>query len=182
MSFIRIFLFVSICSVLTSVWAAQIYRSVDEKGNLSFSDRDSPSAEKVELESIIIVSKPRRVLSTFNSAQLDEENLARTTFYNSFSIVSPRDGETIRNVREIAVRIVSEPKIAWDKGREVVLYLNSEPYSLPSADTSMTLSGLERGKHRLEAVVLDSDEVALIRAMPIVFYLHQHSKLHSRKP
>ena len=168
------------CSVLISVYAAQIYRSVDEKGNLSFSDKESPLAEKVELENITIVSMPRRVLGSSNSTRLDGERLVGKTFYKSFSILTPSDGETIRNVQEIVVRVALEPEIVRDIGHKVVLYLDSEPHSFPPADTSMTLTGLERGKHTLEAVVFDIDETELIRAMPVVFYLHRHSRLHSR--
>jgi hypothetical protein len=177
---LRIFVFASMFSVLMSVYSAQIYRSIDEKGILRFSDRKSGPAQRVELETPAIVSVPNHVRNPFDSTLPDEKNSTETAIYKSLSIVTPDDGATVRNTQEIVVRITLEPKMVAGIGHKVVLYLNSEPYVFASSETSVTLSGLERGEHVLQAVVLDSNQVELIRATPIVFYLHRHSRLHSR--
>ena len=111
-----------------SVHSDQIYRSIDETGHLSFSDRKSDLAETVDLESISVVSAPSRALNLDNSVKSERENLIGSASYKSFSIASPSDRSTIRNVQEINVQLVLEPKIARDIGHKIVLYLNSEPH------------------------------------------------------
>jgi hypothetical protein len=163
------------CWILTALLlvvvhsTADVYRWVDENGNVVFSDTPIEGAEKLELREPTIVPAtpvPRRTEKLSPPA-------ATAPAYTTLRIASPADGETVRNVQDIAVSVVIEPALV--DGHVVQFLLDGAPHGAPFESTQGVLSGVERGEHQLGAEIRDQAGKTLLRAAPIVIYVHQAS-------
>lgn len=129
---------------------AQIYKSVDEKGRVTFTDtkpEDRPS-ETVK------VATPNTVTAVARKtgAPLEPENTA--VEYDIFYIASPTNNEALDfNITEVNVSVAVEPPL--QEGHVVQFYLDGKSCGKAGTALSRHLTGLERGAHTVEARLRD---------------------------
>ena len=95
--------------------------------------------------------------------------------YTDIAITQPANEETVHdNEGNVAVQVAVSPSLA--PGDRVVVLLDGQPAG-KWADTTLTLSGVERGAHTLEARVVGPGGSMLVASQPITFYVWQASRL-----
>jgi hypothetical protein len=153
---------------------AEVYRSVDEDGNVIFSDTPREGSESIELRETTVVPalKPQRRRSS--SAPV-AGNVALP--YESIAIASPPHEETLRDQQQVDVSVALAPGLQTDFGHEVQLYVDGAPFGNPGSATQFVLEEVERGEHKLQAAVLDRSGRELKRSKSSVFFFHKHSVL-----
>ena len=151
---------------------AEVYRYVDEDGNVIFSDTPREGAEAIELGETTIVPalKPQRQWSnTYPDTQ------AAAVPYENIAIASPPNGETLRDVQLVTVSVALSPGLQTSFGHEVQLYVDGAPFGQPGEATQFVLEDVERGAHELQAAVFNRSGRELKRSSASVFFLHKHS-------
>lgn len=154
--------------------AGEIYRSVDEHGNVMFSDQPpDDDAEAEPLGDIIVVQPPPRR----DDRSADREDPAETggdddVPYEGVQIVFPPADEATRRVTgEVPVRVELSPAgTELREGHRVRVEVDGRHEGEAPA-TEITVGPLNPGPRTIRATVVDRDGAALVRSEEIRFHL-----------
>lgn len=161
--------------------AADIYKSVDEDGNVTFSDQPSAGAERIEQKKLPTVSSDTPKME-FNSDDGDKGESKKKGSqkgfqgYDSIAIVSPEGGSAIRsNAGSLSVNINLQPEL--QQGHMIVLYMDGQELKR-GRSSAFQFANVDRGEHTLTAAIETEagDEVA--RSGDVTFTLLRRSRLH----
>lgn len=167
-----IFFAMGLC--LPFVAPAEVYRWVDEAGNVVFSDRPRPGAE--ELKNLDLQSYPAPKLP-ITSPKSKSEKLPLTG-YTAIEIASPNNDETIwDNTGSFAVSVRLRPALHSALGHKVVLLLDGNQVMEPGRSTQFQLTNIDRGTHTLRAAIVDRDGKEVASSDATTIYLHRQSSL-----
>lgn len=164
----------------TAVAAGEMWRWVDERGIVHYSDRPHPGAERVNVAPAQSYSAP-----ALPSPQRAEEPGPATdpaVPYSRLTIVSPGDGETLWNIGgELNVRVTADPEL--QAGHELQVYLDGKRVEgVAQGGGQFTIPDVYRGEHTLRASIADDQGGELMSSATIVFYVHQASLLNPNRP
>ncbi|MTI62601.1 MAG: DUF4124 domain-containing protein [Methylophaga sp.] len=160
---------------------AEIYRWVDESGNVVFSDEPQPGAETVDLPPATTYTPAEDEAVTDDILKLspdDDEQATQETQAPDYQIriVAPGNDESIWvNNGDVTVSMIVEPALDTERGDKVLLHLDGEPVAEPRASTTFQLNNLSRGTHNLNAMVVDSNGMTLTSTGSVTFHLHRAS-------
>ncbi len=153
---------------------AEIYRSVDENGNVIYSDQKSPDGELIPTPTDNAVTMPRPE----TSAPAEEKEEKPTGNYHSFSITSPENNAVIRNnAGSITVNLSIDPPLKVSSGDYIRLYLDGEVLRSKLTSSSTPLSNIARGSHTLRAELSNALGKNL-KSASVQFHLKRISVLH----
>jgi len=159
--------FLIILMLLSFSASAAIYKWVDDKGKVHYSDKEVTGAEEVNLPAAVTYS-PVPVDSSATNKPTQEVQVG----YTAMSILKPKMNETIRsNNGDVQVEIELKPSLRPDD--TITLYLDGKVVLKGGVKTSVTLATLDRGSHTLRATVFDKNGVALIISKSIIFHLQR---------
>ncbi|MEM7466513.1 MAG: DUF4124 domain-containing protein [Pseudomonadota bacterium] len=149
---------------------AEVYRSVDADGNVTYSDQPHSGAEKVE------VQQPTIVPSTRSQIKLQPDSDSNKAVpYTTIEIVSPGDEATFRNVQSVSVRGQLAPGLQTSFGHRAQILFNGGALSEPGTSLSGSIDQVDRGAHTLQLVVLDKAGKIIARSPVSQFFLHKTS-------
>ena len=155
---------------------ADVYKHVDEDGNVTYTDEPREGAERlesVEPRSTYESRAPSRQQRRAAPAADDQQD---TSAYAQVRIIQPEDQGTVRdNQGHVDARVALEPNLR--EGHAVQFVLDGEPRGAPARSTSQRLTEVHRGEHRLQARVVDGAGNTLAESEPVTFYMHQASRL-----
>lgn len=164
------------------VFAANIYKVVDENGNVTFTDqRPGPGAQPMDLPPLSVVeTEPPQPPATASTAEAGDEESAEKPLtvqqlrrlYRDFRITQPQNEETFwGTANTVVVSWGSSAAIADDM--KVTLYVNGEAQSVPVAGSiSLTLN---RGEHSVRAELRDASNRKIVTTENVRFFVKQHS-------
>lgn len=164
----------------TAVAASEMWRWVDERGIVHYSDRPHPGAERVDVAPAQSYSAP--ALAPAGRAEEPEQSAAPATPYSRLNIISPGDGETLWNIGgDLNVQVAAEPELQG--GHELHVYLDGKRVEgVPQGNGQFTIGDVFRGEHTLRASIVDDRGSELMSSATIVFYVHQASLLNPNRP
>jgi len=94
------------------------------------------------------------------------------------AITSPTAKQTLHdNSGNVSVSVALEDGAVLPKGYRIRLLLDGQPAAADARATSFDLSGVERGSHRLQALIVDARGRVIARSEPVTFYMRQASRL-----
>lgn len=159
--------------VSTTSVSAEVYRIVDEHGNVTFTNEAISGAEPVKLKPLSVYSAPAvKSTAKINVADADKTRQA----YESVEIISPRPDETVRdNPGNVAVTVSSKPSLESNKGHKYQFFLDGKPVGKPQTVATKMLSNVDRGEHLVEVAVFDARGKELARSRPTRFFLHRQT-------
>ena len=146
---------------------AEMYRWVDDKGKVHFSDKaPSDKAEKYEPPPIL-------VMPAGPSGKLKPLEKAKEFKYESLSITSPGNDTvfTPDKANEVEVAIDVKPRI--DAEHNIALYVDGQLHTV-ARTLVFILNGLPRGTHTVSAAVMDKDNKKLITSNSVSFHIQRH--------
>jgi uncharacterized membrane protein YgcG len=165
-----------IIGLLCLATAAQgaVYRWVDKDGNVVFSDRPQPGAEEVRVPTPSLYEAPRLPASAGSAPSA----APRGPRYGRVAVTLPENDATIRdNTGQVRVEVQVVPALDSRAGDRVVILLDDRVQGGPLATTRVTLAGVDRGTHTLQARVVDANGDELLASEPVTFHMHQASVL-----
>lgn len=155
--------------------ANEMWRWVDERGVVHFSDRPHPGAERVDLQPAQTFTAPAipPPAPVESAAAAGAQGAAAA--YARLSIVAPAAGETLWNIGgELNVQLAVEPEIA--RNHELRLFLNGERVEgIPQGAAQFTIGDVFRGENTLRASIVDAQGRELVSSRAVVFYVQQTS-------
>jgi Domain of unknown function (DUF4124) len=158
---------------------ADVYKSVNEQGEVVYSDQPTPNAQRMKLPELPTYKAPP--IPGFSSTP--ESKPAAASPYKSIKIVAPENDATIRdNQGVVRVEVALSPPLMTKAGHKIQFYLNGEPHGIPVATTSISFSNLDRGTYTLTTSVMDTEGAVLSSSDPVVFHLHRESVLNPGSP
>jgi len=143
---------------------AEMYKSVDADGNISYSDQPPFKGAKTLIPPHITTTPAVKVPEKKAETKKTEE---KTTTYSLFQITSPQNDETIwDNNGNVTVSMSIKPALDTAKGHYIsILIGGKEVQKQPS--TTISLSNIDRGSHQISAVIKDKNNKTLRRAKTI---------------
>ena len=174
-------------ALLAPAALAEVYKSVDENGNVVYTDTPpEPGATPMELRELSVVPVPEYASKkkAVKSAGLEEgeapslDQLRRG--YRDFTLTSPEPEQTFAGTGNVAT-------IAWDTrfelqpGMSVVVYIDDQALPPTTADV-INSPPLDRGEHRVRAELMDAANRTIASTDPVTFFVHQNSALFNQGP
>jgi hypothetical protein len=163
-----------VLAILAAVptFADDIYRWVDSNGQVHYSDRPRDGAELVDLNPAQTYTAPEIAASSSAGRKARSEP---ESAYESFSIVSPSTEETIWNTGGvITVSVRSSPALRL--GHSISISYDGRIITASQGrKTSVRLSDVYRGEHRIGAEIRDRVGNSLMSAPTVTFFYRQTS-------
>lgn len=155
----------------------RIYKVVDQEGNVTFTDKPPMSSQResstVELNQINI-SAPPKERSRATSSEISKPE--RAIDYD-ITITSPPDSTTIpMGPGNFSLSASITP--ALERGDQLQLVLNGEPYGKPQNSENWRLTNILRGAHDLSVQAIDDSGKVLSQSRPVRVYVLRPSKLY----
>jgi hypothetical protein len=160
-------LLASAAMIYSGITSAKFYKSVDEHGNIVYSDTPTVGAEQLTPPPISTVESKPVPKATAEEAQKTDEAGAEEpakkppTRYSKFSIVTPQNNATI-----------------WDNtGHSVWVYVDGKAMVRKSQSLVQPLSGLDRGAHKIRAEIRDENRKTVKRTQDVTVHLKRASSI-----
>lgn len=151
--------------------AAEVYRSVNENGEVIYTDKPSPGAEQIEVDEVQTIDAPAEQDFEYTPPQKEQPQA-----YTKLEITSPENDTSIRdNAGNVTVSIALEP--ALKAGDKMVLSMDGTKVS-EGASNQFSLTNLDRGTHSLSVAVVNAAGKELKRSSAVLFTIQRHSNLN----
>jgi len=155
------FLFVYVFAV-----NAGIYRGVDSEGNVFYTDQPTADAVKFTPSAISVIDS-RKASPKKETAEKEPAEFK----YTKFDIVSPVQNQVIRNEPDISVSLQIAPPLNVEQGHNVWLLMDGNPLVKNSQSMSLQIGRVDRGAHKFQAQVKDSDGKIVARTRTTVAHV-----------
>ena len=179
-TYMRYFIMTLLLTVLmTSQSYGEVYRWVDAKGNVSYSDKPQEGADLIPIDT---VAKPAES-PTDSRVSVDgdgiedigetEELLPAPSY--TLTIVEPKNDEAMRsNAGDVMVVVEISPELNEKREDQFMIYLDDR--ASPDMKTSklFIMQGIDRGTHTVRVDVVDKQGEVLTSASS-VFHLQRYS-------
>jgi len=150
----RIILSLLLVFAVSCLSAETVYKSVDEEGNIIFTDKPSENAEVIILQELQTIKNPNP--GKFKPVPRQSKEVP---LYNTLIITSPADGSGIRNnAGNVSISVSLEPTLR--SRHQIIIALDGKEISKGSAQTA-AIQNVERGSHTITASVVDANDKSL---------------------
>ncbi len=159
---------------------AEVYKWVDDKGEVNYSDRQHPGAEEMKDLDVPTYLSPPPPNPPAAPALAKSEPQPQTTpkVYESVAITSPGNDEGIRsNNGDLSVSVAVLPELHTNLGHRLGVLLDGALIGEPGESTEFQLNNIERGSHAVQAVVFEAGGNAVAESPSITIHLHRQTLL-----
>ena len=158
-------------ALLTSVAQSQIYKEIDEQGNVRFTDQPSAVAEPLTVQ-------PANTATSTEARPRPQQKTKPAIPYQQLAITEPSNNSIIPNgPGNFSVSIKLSPNLR--PSHQLQLLMNGEVHS-SGQQTQFQLNNIRRGSHQLQAQVIDEDGSALIQSDNIKVQVYRPSSKRNR--
>ena len=172
-------------ALAASAGAQDIYKYVDENGQIIYTDRPpTPDSEPISLRELSVVEAPEYARPERNQAETaqDGDELSMNemrSMYRDFRLVSPTPEQNFWGTGQVAT-IAWDTKAPLQQGMSVVYFVNGEAVSEPTTAATFNTQPMDRGEHTARADLLGPNNQVIASAGPVVFFVKQNSRLFNR--
>lgn len=181
----------------SGIASAQFYKSVDEDGNIVYSDTPTPGAEQLKpppISTVDSLPKPKPAAESQTEPgektaekpgeETDEQVTKKPpTRYTKFAILSPKNEATIwDNNGSVPLSLLLEPPLDTENGHSVWVYVDGKAVVRKSQSMVQPLSGIERGAHKIRAEIRDEKRKTLRRSKNITVHMKRTSSIPRSGP
>ena len=158
----RLFLFCIALILLTPV-SAGVYRTLDEDGNVIFTDKPSPDAEEIKID------KVQTIPAGADDFKYTPPEKSAESVYTKLDVVSPENGQVFTgNTGDVTVSVLIEPALNTGIGDRLILTMDGQKEA-DSTSTSFSFTNLDRGTHTITVDVVNKDGKSLKSSTPTSF-------------
>ncbi len=149
---------------------AEIYKHIDERGNIIFTDKPSAAAKKIDVRTPNSLPAP-----TKSSTPVVEKKAKTEEIPYTIAIANPAN-ETIIPLGpgNFGVNVTLSPSLA--KGHTIQLLLDGQAHGPVQNSTQFALTGIYRGSHQIVASILDSKNKIVEQSEAIVVHVFRPRK------
>lgn len=151
---------------------AEIYMTVDNHGNVTYSDTPMKNSEVITLPNTqtqtITPEPPAPVKET--AVEATKTN-GKKKAYTLFRIIRPQNQETIPNQPTLTLDLKIEPDL--QTGDTIQIYVDGKPTGAPGTGMHFDVGRIDRGIHEVYAEVIDKNHQSIMQSNVITIYFHQ---------
>ena len=153
----RLIISLILLTVIDFAVAETVYKTVDENGNIIFTDKPSKDAEEIKLQELQTIKNPNPAKYTHKPKQ---DNKDKGKLYKTFLVSNPADGAGLRsNSGNVTVSVSLEPPLR--PSHQIIISMDGKEVSSGSV-SSVSLQNVERGTHNIAASVVDGNGKQMI--------------------
>ncbi len=162
---------------LAALSSAQVYKHVDEEGNVTFTDQPPPNAEPVEIGPINtaqppVIAYPKK---TPPATPQDSEGASY-----QLSITAPAHEAIFHGGGSFTVSASVSPALRGD--HKLQLLMSGTPHEAAQKASSWSLTNVFRGEHVLEVAVVDGKGGQVAKSEPITVFVFRPSSNNRNRP
>jgi len=166
----------SLLAATASPVVAQVYKTVDENGNVTYTDQPPGDGSKpIKLAPISVIEAPtyeKAPEATEGDGAEKELSLGyMRRVYKDFAITSPAQEESVWKP-DGPIAVTWGAKTELQPGMQVTLYLNGSRHTT-TAQPMIPLTGLDRGEHTLKAELRDTRNRIVATTETVTFFVRQ---------
>lgn len=156
---------------------SKIYKSTDESGNPVFSDEATEGAEEITVEEPATFSSDTLMQQYDQFTRSPDQDQDSQNSYQRLAITSPANDQTIRsNPGDFQVNFDVSPSPR--EGHTLQLVMDGKVYQQIDGAGPIQLTNVDRGTHKLQLQVTDSDNQVLQKGPAVTIHLLRHSIRH----
>ena len=163
----RLCLFLLCFLVATTSVGGDLYKWVDEKGQVHYSDKPQPGASKMHLPAAQTFAMP-----SAQQPQPAHTNAAPSVAAGTLQIVSPENQQVYWNTDSVTVSVQATPGL---DGKDALSFMVDDQKQGPMNSLSAIFSNLETGEHHVN-VVLNRGDGSSVSAAMVTFYIQHTAK------
>lgn len=183
MNIIKLTLTLLLCSIFTSSAVAEMYKWVDQDGNISYSDQPPfKGAQKLDAPALTTVP-PANVpeKKPEPSAADNKAKDKKTPSYTYLKITAPEDDATIRNNEgNFSLSITIKPALNTKLGHYLSVLMDGKTVQDKIYVNSASLNNIDRGTHRISVAVKNDKGKILHKSKGITVHLHRQSVIRKQ--
>lgn len=169
---LQILITTAILVLTASLSSAEVYKIVDKDGKVTYTDKPPASSPNAPLELPPINTQP----GLLPSPPPDESPPAEEARYSRIAILQPPASYTVTPGQlDLIVQVEIKPEL--QTGHLVKFLLDGKPVGRPLPATQIRLDNLERGTHKIEAIILDANGRRVAGSTPVEFHVQRPSRL-----
>jgi len=156
---------------------AEVYKSINADGEVVYSDQPTRDAERVKMPAL-----PSYTPQPVRTPRPLTRPAVQQIHYEHFALSNPANEATVRNnLGTVLLETVLTPALMSALGHSIQYYLDGVAHGAAIVSTTLTLTNVDRGRHRLSASVLDAAGNVLISTAETTVFVKRASKLHGDK-
>ena len=153
---------------------AQVYKHVDEQGNITFSDHATAAHTKP-----VTINTPNSLPPPVQHRATVKENpaLTKESLKENYSIsISNLSNDAVipPGPGNFDVNVQVSPKLA--RGHRVQLWMDGKPVTAPQLNTLFKLSNVFRGSHQIHAVLINANNKIVNKSEPVLIHVFRPIK------
>mgnify|MGYP001828547824 CR=1 FL=1 len=172
---------VFLMAIAAPAGATDIYKTVDENGQITYTDRPpTPDAKPISLRELSVVEAPSFAAPRRDRSGQEPDNQPTINelrnMYRDFRLVSPAPEQNFWGTGQVAT-------IAWDagaplqEGMSVVYFVNGEAVTDATTASTYNTEPMDRGEHSARVDLLGPNNQVIASAGPVTFFVKQNSRL-----
>jgi hypothetical protein len=173
----RLIVVTGITLLLSTPLSAEIYRQVDEQGNVTYTDEpsDRSPAEEVKVKPVTTVTLPKPE-AVREPEQLRERAESEGAAYSDLRFTAPEDNQAFHSGNgDVSFQVTSSPGLK--NGHKSEVTLDGQPVGQSRSGTVM-VQNVYRGTHEAGVNIVDSSGVTIKSGESITFTIHRPSVLN----
>lgn len=185
-TFLKVFFALSL-AVMAAPLSAQVYKVVDEDGNVTYTDQaPADGSPPVELRPISVIEAPTYEKAPEATGEDAVEGEAEPSLaslrrsFRDFAIVAPQQEESVWSP-DGPIPVAWTSGTALLEGMQVTLYLDGRRHT-STTQPMIPLTGLDRGEHTVKAELRDSRNRVIATAQTVTFFVRQPGLYNQNRP
>ncbi len=159
---VAVILFAILLSPLPA--SAEIYKWVDDEGNIVYSDTPNNRAEEYEPPSLNAIPMPKP------APKSEQKKKPESPGYQSFRIVSPAPEQVVRdNSGNLTIQLASKPPL--QDGHYYSVLVDGYVMVKKTTDNTITLPGINQGEHKIRVLIRDASGKTLAKTGSVIVHM-----------
>ena len=166
-------------TIAAGALTAQVYKTVDEDGNVTYTDQPpKDGSQPITLPEISVIEAPtyeKTASAAEEKAAGEDPDEKPLRFlrkhYADFSIVSPQQEESIWYSQDV-ITVAWSTTYQLQAGMQVIVSVDGAQQAVTN-ERVIPVTGLDRGEHTVTAELKDARNRRIATAKPVIFFIRQ---------
>ena len=171
-------------AIMVSPLTAQVYKTVDKDGNVTYTDQPPPDGSKpIKLAPISVIEAPtyekapERAKQGVEGEEIPLRDLRK--IYRDFAIISPQSEESVWHP-DGPIAVAWRAGNPLKEGMQVTIYMDGKEQAT-TVEQIIPVDGMERGEHTVTAELKDANNRRIATAEPVTFFI-QRPNIYTNRP
>ncbi|RDH82811.1 MAG: hypothetical protein DIZ80_11090 [endosymbiont of Galathealinum brachiosum] len=166
----------------TSNTLAEMYKWVDQEGNISYSDQPPfKGAETLDTPALTTMPSTSTPENNSTAPQVEDDAKEEVTKYSYLKITSPENDGTIRNNEgNFSISITVKPPLNTSQGHYFSVSMDGNTVHNKLTTSSTSMKNIDRGTHKLSVSVKNKKGKTLRKSKVTTIHLHRQSAIRKQ--